>query len=201
MEEQSIKAVVRDILETALLTLIIFLGVRLGVQTFRVEGFSMTPTLQTNQYLLINKLAYTVGEPQRGDVVVLRFPLDPQRDFVKRIIALPGEQVEVRGGVVYVDGWPLAEPYILSRPAYSFPPHQVPPDSYFVLGDNRNNSSDSHVWGFLPKDYLIGKAWLSYWPVDNWGVVEHDAVHFATAVPERESRQAQRAVPVHGATR
>lgn len=179
-----IKAAVRDILETALLTLVIFLGVRFGVQTFRVEGFSMEPTLHTNQYLLVNKVAYMVGEPQRGDVVVLRFPMDPRRDFIKRIVALPGEEVEVRGGIVYVNGRPLEEPYILAKPAYPYPKKRVPPDSYFVLGDNRNNSHDSHVWDFLPKEYIIGKAWVSYWPVDAWGVVNHDTVQFATAAAQ-----------------
>src|SRR5205814_5767208 len=88
---RSIKAAIRDVLETALLTLVIFLSVRLGVQNFRVEGFSMEPTLHTNEYLLVNKVTYMVGNPQRGDVVVLRFPQDPRRDFIKRIIALPGE--------------------------------------------------------------------------------------------------------------
>ena len=178
-----IKAALRDILETALLTLVIFLAVRFGVQTFRVEGFSMEPTLHTNQYLLVNKVSYMVGEPKRGDVVVLRFPQDPRRDFIKRVIALPGEEVEVRGGVVYVDGKALTEPYILSRPAYQYTKKRVPPGSYFVLGDNRNNSHDSHVWDWCPKEYIIGKAWVSYWPMETWGVVQHNAVQMALASP------------------
>lgn len=178
-----IKAALRDILETALLTLIIFLGVRFGVQTFRVEGFSMEPTLRTNQYLLINKLSYMMSEPQRGDVVVLRFPQDPRRDFIKRIVGLPGEEVEVRGGVVFIDGRPLHEPYILARPAYPYSKKRVPPGSYFVLGDNRNNSHDSHVWDWLPMEYIIGKAWVSYWPAETWGAVQHNSGEFATAEP------------------
>src|ERR687885_2753467 len=93
---EPIKAALRDILETALLTLVIFLAVRLAVQNFRVEGASMEPTLHTNQYLLVNKVSYLVGQPRRGDIVVLRFPLDPRRDFIKRIVGLPGEQVEVK---------------------------------------------------------------------------------------------------------
>ena len=141
----------------------------------------MEPTLRTNQYLLVNKVSYMVGEPKRGDVVVLRFPQDPRRDFIKRVVALPGEEVEVRGGVVYVDGKPLSEPYILSRPAYSYSKKRVPPSTYFVLGDNRNNSHDSHVWDWLPKEYIIGKAWVSYWPMDTWGTVEHNRVQMATA--------------------
>jgi signal peptidase I len=141
----------------------------------------MEPTLQTNQYLLVNKVSYMVGEPKRGDVVVLKFPQDPRRDFIKRIIALPGEEVEVRSGIVMIDGKPLDEPYILSKPAYTYPKKRVPAGSYYVLGDNRNNSHDSHVWDWLPKEYIIGKAWVSYWPMDTWGAITHDAVHFATA--------------------
>ncbi len=173
------KAVIRDILETALLTLVIFLAVRLAVQNFRVEGSSMEPTLHTNQYLLVNKVSYLVGEPQRGDIVVLRFPLDPRRDFIKRIVGLPGEQVEVKGGSVYVNGQALVEPYLLQRPAYTYPPTTLPPREYFVLGDNRNNSDDSHVWNGLPRKDIIGKAWVSYWPPATWGIVSHDDVRAA----------------------
>ncbi len=176
-----IKTALRDVLETALLTLVIFLGVRLGVQNFRVEGLSMQPTLQSNQYLLVNKAAYMFSEPQRGDIVVFRLPQDPRRDLIKRIVALPGEEVEVRGGVVYVDGKPLDEPYIRDRPQYHFNKKKVPENEYFVLGDNRNNSFDSHVWDWLPRDYLIGRAWVSYWPVETWSVVQHNNVHFTTA--------------------
>ena len=177
--ETAIKAAVRDILETALLTLVIFLSVRLAVQNFRVEGFSMEPTMHTNEYLLVNKVTYMVGQPQRGDIIVLRFPLDPRRDFIKRIIGLPGEQVEVRNGSVYVDGRALVEPYIRQPPAYTYPRVTMPPRQYFVLGDNRNNSDDSHVWNGLPKEYIIGKAWVSYWPPATWGIVSHDDVRYA----------------------
>lgn len=170
-------------METALLTLVIFLGVRFGVQTFRVEGFSMEPTLHTNEYLLVNKLSYMVGQPQRGDVVVLRFPLDPRRDFIKRIVGLPGDTIEIKNGFVYINGQALDEPYELSKPAYTYPKKVIPPNNFFVLGDNRNNSHDSHVWDFLPREYLIGKAWVSYWPTDTWGVITHDNLHFATAAP------------------
>src|SRR5437763_15713427 len=130
------KAGIRDILETVLLTLVIFLAVRLAVQNFRVEGSSMEPTLHTNEYLLVNKVPYVVGQPQRGDIVVLRFPLDTRRDFIKRIVGLPGEQVEVKGGSVYVNGQALVEPYILQPPAYIYPPTTMPPAQFFVLGDN-----------------------------------------------------------------
>jgi signal peptidase I len=141
----------------------------------------MQPTLQSNQYLLVNKVVYMVGEPRRGDIVVFRLPQDPRRDLIKRIVALPGEEVEVRNGVVYVNGKALDEPYIRDKPLYFFSKKTVPEGEYFVLGDNRNNSFDSHVWDFLPREYLIGKAWVSYWPVQSWSVVEHNSVTFAEA--------------------
>jgi len=141
----------------------------------------MQPTLQSDQYLLVNKIAYMIGQPERGDIVVFRLPQDPQRDLIKRIIALPGEEVEVRGGVVYIDGKALDEPYIKDKPLYPYAKKTVPDGQYFVLGDNRNNSYDSHVWDFLPRQYLIGRAWVSYWPVQAWAVVPHNNAHFAAA--------------------
>ncbi|MBI4317371.1 MAG: signal peptidase I [Chloroflexi bacterium] len=190
------RSALREILETILLTLIIFLLVRAVVQNFKVEGRSMEPTLESGQYLLINKAAYwhvdpgavgryvpvvrtmddkqmfVFGQPQRGDVIVFRYPKDLSRDFIKRVIALPGETVEVRQGVVYVNSKPLDEHYLLDRPNYFVERQVVPPDNYFVLGDNRNNSLDSHVWGMVPVENIIGKAWLSYWPVDRWGLLQ-----------------------------
>lgn len=189
------KSAIREILETIILTLIIFLLVRTVVQNFKVEGRSMEPTLESGQYLLINKAVYwrvdpnlverflpgkknnvgqpfyVFGSPQRGDVIVFRYPKDLSRDFIKRIIALPGETVEIKQGRVYVNDQPLDEPYILDRPNYYVERQVVPPDNYFVLGDNRNNSSDSHVWGMVPVENIIGKAWLCYWPIEKLGLV------------------------------
>jgi signal peptidase I len=103
--------------------------------------------------------------------VVFRFPGNPERDFIKRIVGEPGDTVEINNGTVYIDGNPLDEPYITSKPTYNYGPMEVPPKQYFVLGDNRNNSYDSHVWGFLPEENIIGQAWLSYWPKDSWGLI------------------------------
>ena len=160
----TLRTVIRDIVETVLLTLIIYWGVRLGVQNFRVEGLSMEPTLHSNQYLIVSKLSYRFSAPERGDIVVFRFPHEPSRDFIKRIVGLPGEFVEVSGGRVLIDGQALHEPYVRDPPLYNYPRHQIPTREYFVLGDNRNNSSDSAAWGSLPEQYVIGKAWFSYWP-------------------------------------
>jgi signal peptidase I len=195
-----LKSTLRDVVETLVLTAVIFLLVRAVVQNFKVEGKSMEPTLHNGQYLVINKASYwhldrdllsyivpgaqaasdssrgdsaawVFGEPQRGDIVVFRFPRDPSRDFIKRVIAVPGDTVEIRQGRVYVNAQFVDEAYINEAGNYTSPAQKIQPGEYFVLGDNRNNSSDSHVWGTVPRDNIIGKAWLSYWPLDELGLV------------------------------
>ncbi len=167
------KSAVLEIVETIVMTVLIFAAVRLLVQNFRIEGSSMETNFHDGEYLIIEKLSYRFGSPQRGDVIVFHYPLNPQRDFIKRIIGLPGETVQVRAGHVDINGQVLNEPYAPAEPLYNWGPETVPPDSYFVLGDNRNNSSDSHSWGFLPRDLIIGRAWLIYWPLNDWGLVPH----------------------------
>jgi signal peptidase I len=166
------RSLLREILETILLTAIIYAAVNFATGRFRVEGDSMQPTMHPDQYVLIDKISYMLGEPQRGDVVVFHYPFDPQRDFIKRVIGLPGETIAIRGGVVHVNGQPLEEPYISGPPAYENT-WTLGPEQYFVLGDNRNSSSDSHSWGPLDRQYLIGKAILVYWPPPMWGLVPH----------------------------
>ncbi len=199
--KRSGRSLLKDIAETLVLALIIYGAVRAGIQNFKVEGTSMEPSLHNGQYLLVNKLSFAsvgldgiagivpglsslkgsllfpFGQPQRGDVVVFRFPRDPARDFIKRVVALPGETVEVKAGTVYVNGKKLDEPYVLDSPTYSKEPTVVPHGEYYVLGDNRNNSSDSHVWGPVPIDEMIGKAWVTYWPMKDWGFIPHKAVN------------------------
>lgn len=165
-------ALLREVAETLILTVLIFVLVRgVLVQNFKIEGFSMEPTLHEGQYLIVNKFIYYLQPPQRGDIIVFAFPRGPERDFIKRVIGLPGDTVEIRSGQVLVNGEPLEEPYISEPVAYSSPPVTLGPNEYFVLGDNRNNSSDSHTWGVLDRKYIIGKAWLSYWPPEEWGFV------------------------------
>ncbi|MHB8619795.1 MAG: signal peptidase I [Chloroflexota bacterium] len=164
---------VREIVETLILTVIIFFGVRLLVQNYRVEGYSMEPTLRNGQYLLINKIGLHFHQPQRGDIIVFEYPLNPSQNFVKRVIGLPGDSIEVRNHQVILDGKVLKEPYIKAAPNGFYPRTVVPPGDYFVMGDNRNNSSDSRSWGPLPQKDIIGEAWLSYWPPNQWGSV-HD---------------------------
>ncbi|MGH2449013.1 MAG: signal peptidase I [Chloroflexota bacterium] len=161
----------RELLETAILTLAIFLAVRVALQNFKVEGMSMSPNLQNNEYILVNKVDYMLHPPSRGDIVVFKaVPAgQPDKDFIKRVIGLPGDTVAVRNDHVYVNGKQLTEPYINAahRPLYTWGPKQVPKGDYFVLGDNRNDSDDSHLWTispWLPRSDIIGKAWVAYWP-------------------------------------
>lgn len=166
------RSALREMIETVLLTLLIYVIVRTFLfENYRVVGHSMLPTLEDDQFLIVNKLGYRLYEPQRGDIVVFVDPRTPNRKLIKRVIGLPGEVIELRHGQVYVDQRLLDEPYIAAFGRYSEPPMPIPEGQYYVLGDNRNNSSDSHNWGMLPEDKIVGKAWLTYWPPAAWGVI------------------------------
>ncbi|MEO0488692.1 MAG: signal peptidase I [Cyanobacteria bacterium J06659_2] len=164
----------RENIKVLAIALVIAIVMRLWVAEPRfIPSDSMEPTLHIGDRLIIEKLAYWLDSPQRGDVVVFEPPPQlqaqgyrRQQAFIKRVIAKPGETVAVHQGQVYNDGEPLAEPYVLEAPRYELLPVQVPPDTLFVMGDNRNNSNDSHVWGFLPIQNVIGHALYRFWPLD-----------------------------------
>jgi signal peptidase I len=164
-------AFVREIIETLLLTFFIFFIVNSLVGRYRIDGNSMNPTLLNGEYLLISNFAYQLDEPQRGEIIVFRHPRS-ELNLIKRVIGLPGDTIQVQNGLVYVNNVPLDEPYIQSPPTYGSS-WVVPDGQYFVLGDNRNNSSDSHAWGFLPADHILGKALIVYWPPSDWAKVPH----------------------------
>jgi len=166
------KSLLREIVETAVLALVVFLVLNTLTGRFQVRGSSMEPTLHDGQYLVISKLTYWLQAPERGDVMVFHPPNGLTDDYIKRIIGLPGEQIKIQDGEVLVDGVSLDEPYIAKRGAYSGS-WKLGTNEYFVLGDNRGNSSDSHMWGTLPRENIIGKAWLCYWPPEAWGIVDH----------------------------
>ncbi|HEC22499.1 MAG TPA: signal peptidase I [Chloroflexi bacterium] len=172
-ERLTFGSVLREIFETALLAGVIWLIINFATARYVVEGISMEPTLHTGQYLIVNRLAYRFGTPQRGDVIVFDFPGNTNDDYVKRIIGLPGETVTIENGHVYIDGVELDEPYTSSGTPNYQGTWYVPPGSYFVMGDNRPHSSDSRSWGMLDEEYIVGKAWLSYWPPRTWGVIPH----------------------------
>ena len=158
----------REIIETVALTLIIFLVIRFAIQSYRVSGPSMEPGLNNDEYVIVNKMAYLFHAPERGDVIVFHFPLNTSEDFIKRIVGLPGDTVKVDSTHVWVDGVLLKEPYISSSANPLAQTWKVPSNEYFVLGDNRPVSDDSRDWGFVPKDYIVGKAAVVYWPLKNW---------------------------------
>ena len=166
------RSLLREILETVLLTAIIFLILNTATGRFQVRGSSMEPTLHDGQYLVISKLIYWVHPPERGDIIVFHPPNNPAEDYIKRIVGLPGEQVEIREGEVGVDGILIDEPYI-ANPGFYSGEWNLGDGEYFVLGDNRGNSSDSHSWGVFPEENIVGKAWLCYWPPEKWSLVTH----------------------------
>lgn len=165
-------AVLVEIIQTVLIAALLFLAVNLVTARIRVEGSSMEPSLHDGEMVVVNRLAYHWSGPWRGDIIVFRFPLDPSRRFIKRVIGLPGDSIEARGGTLYVNGSALDEPYIAAPPRYDGT-WQIKPGQLFVLGDNRNNSSDSQNWGPLPLEEVIGKAVLVYWPLPDVGVIPH----------------------------
>ncbi|MFP4099798.1 signal peptidase I [Coleofasciculus sp.] len=165
-------------LKTIGLSVFLAIGIRSFVAEARyIPSGSMEPTLQINDRLIIDKISYNFRQPQRGDIVVFS-PTEAlkqqnfQDAFIKRVIALPGETVEVKGGRVYVNGQSLREQYIEEEPEYSYGPVTVPEDNYLVLGDNRNNSYDSHYWGFVPRENIIGRAIVRFWPLNRVGEVD-----------------------------
>ena len=187
-----------ELAQAVVFTGVMILGIHAVVQNFRVEGTSMQPNFEGGQALVINRAAYfhvertplarvlpttrqgstsyLFGGPQRGDVAVFRAPPQPDTDYIKRIIGLPGETILITQGQVFINGQRLDEPYVDFSDSYNFPvdgqPAVVPDRNYFVLGDNRPDSFDSHLFGFVPVDNLIGRAWLRYWPPDELGVVQ-----------------------------
>lgn len=175
---KAIRDTVVEVAETVVMTLLIFFLLQLVVRNFKVVGDSMIPNLHDGQFLVIDKLSYRFGGPKEGDVIVFRPPGLPPGDkenYVKRVIALPGQTVEVKSGQVYVDGKLLLEPYMPRTGSYSMSPRQIDEGEVFALGDNRDNSNDSHNWGTLPQENIVGRAWICYWPPEMWGLIPRDA--------------------------
>jgi signal peptidase I len=163
------RTILRDIAITLAIALVIFLVLRATVQAYKVIETCMEPGYVEGEWLLASKATYWFHEPERGDVIILEPPIDIDEVYIKRLIALPGDTVEIKDGLVYVDGIALEEPYIKEAPTYTFPPTELGDDEYFVLGDNRNNANDSHTGWTITRDDIIGKAWFTYWPVSEWG--------------------------------
>jgi signal peptidase I len=164
--------------KTIALSAVLAFGIRTFVAEARyIPSGSMLPTLQINDRLIVDKVGYHFKNPQRGDIIVFSPTETLKRQnfhdaFIKRVIGLPGEKVEIKGGRVYINGTALRENYLNETPQYQWGPQTVPPESYLVLGDNRNNSYDSHYWGFVPRDKIIGRAVVRFWPFDRAGEID-----------------------------
>lgn len=160
----------RDLILSVLLAFIVIVFLYQPVQ---VEGTSMVPRLENHERIFINKFVYRFRPIERGDVVVFRYPLDPSKSYIKRVIGLPGDVVTIKDGRVLVNGRPLREPYVPAqyRDDQSYPPMRIEPNHYFVLGDHRNSSNDSREWGTVARQYIYGKAVFVYWPLNEMGWV------------------------------
>jgi signal peptidase I len=172
-------SLLREVFEVVVLAVILYLGISFAVQAVHVEGLSMYATLDDNDYLIANKIDYRLHAPQRGDIIILRPPADNSKDFIKRVIALPGEKLLIRDSVVYINGHKLDEPYLPEAwiqlnnwpsPGQGSPDGAVmPPNQYFVMGDNRNRSQDSRIFGPIGRDRIDGRAWFRIWPLNHFG--------------------------------
>ena len=181
----------REILEAVLLALVVLIVLQATVRNFKVEGSSMAPTLESGQFLVVDQASFLKFDrerlsrvvpfwkvddaepefvftpPERGEIIVFRYPRDTTKDFVKRVLGLPGETVEVRSGTVYVNGEAIREQYLRRLDGSSVPPLILGEKEYYVIGDNRRNSNDSRAWGAVPEESIVGRVWLVYWPWDD----------------------------------
>ncbi|PZO39182.1 MAG: signal peptidase I [Pseudanabaena frigida] len=174
----------KETAQTVGLTIAIAFGFRVAVAQayYLPPSGSMEPTLQNYDRIVVDKLSYRFQTPQRYDIIVFEptnavvngcgLSLDKQKSsLIKRVIGLPGDRIEIKEGTTYINGQPLSEPYLVKAPEYELPPMTVPANSYFALGDNRNNSCDGHIWGFVPQQNIIGKATLRFWPLAHFGSI------------------------------
>ena len=185
------RLIIREIAETFVIVMLVFLALQITIRTYQVEGYSMAPTMHHTDYVLVNKIVYTKFEknilnnfmplvdmeseevmfpfhsPQRGEIVIFKYPKDESREFVKRVVGLPGDTVEIRNGYVYVNGDRITENYVSYRDNDSTQIFKIESYSYFVLGDNRVSSNDSRDWGLVPAKNIVGKPWFTLWSADN----------------------------------
>ena len=173
-ERSAASSLLREVAEVVVLALILYIGISFAVQAVHVEGLSMWPTLDDNDYLIANKIDYRLHAPQRGDIVILRPPTNNSTDFIKRIVALPGERLLIRDGYVFINGHRLHEPYLpdewtIDNTWNNGAEAVIPANDYFVMGDNRNRSQDSRFFGPISRDRIDGKAWFRIWPLDKFG--------------------------------
>ncbi|HNS62934.1 MAG TPA: signal peptidase I [Anaerolineaceae bacterium] len=171
-KSRGFKSLFLEIIQTLLLAVVLYFVIDAFIGRVRVENISMLPTLKPGEFLLVNKLAYKLGDFDHGDIVIFHYPLNPNEDYIKRVMGIPGDEITVEDGVVSVNGYPLTEDYISAPPNYQGT-WTVPEGSIFVLGDNRNQSSDSHTWGMVPVENVVGRALVIYWPLSEAKILRH----------------------------
>ncbi|MGM0502205.1 MAG: signal peptidase I [Bacillota bacterium] len=163
---------VEDFLEAIAIAVVISIVLIIFViQAFYIPSESMLPTLKPGDRILVNKFIYYFRKPKRQEIIVFKYPVDPQRRFVKRLIAGPGDKVKIKAGQVFVNGEKIKEEYLLENSYTDFPEIKVPADNYFVLGDNRNNSEDSRYWGFVPEENIVGQPLIIFWPLNRIRII------------------------------
>ena len=161
------KSMIRELLETVISAgIIAFIIITFIGQVTVVRGASMEPTLHDRERLIANKISYRFESPGRNEIIIFKPPIGIKRNYIKRIIGIPGDKIEIVDGKIYVNDQALEEPYVKHRSYENIPPTIIPADSFFVLGDNRPNSSDSRYWGFVPRKNVVGKAWVVFWPLN-----------------------------------
>ncbi|HWI54694.1 MAG TPA: signal peptidase I [Desulfobacteria bacterium] len=162
---------IREVAESVIVAVLLALIIRFFLfQPFFIPSGSMEPTLKKGDRIVVSKITYRLSEPKRGDIIVFKYPVNPKRDFIKRLIGLPGETLEVKNSQVYIDGKVLEQSFLPKGLTYNnFGPVKIPEKQYFMMGDNRNNSEDSRFWGTLPEENIIGRAMFVYWPFDRAG--------------------------------
>lgn len=167
------KSLLQDLVETIVFAFIVAMLIRTFViEPFLINGPSMQPEFHTGERLYLNRAVYHLRQPRRFEVIVFRYPLNPSKDYLKRVIGLPGERLAIKGGVVYINGQPLTEDHPMVHQAYDFAEITIPPDSVFVMGDNRPNSEDSRSFGPVPLKNIKGKAFIRFWPLNAFGLVK-----------------------------
>jgi len=164
-----------EIVQTLLMAAVLYFAIDYCIARVRVENISMETTFTEGQLLMVNKLNYKFSEPKRGDVVIFEAPKAPGEDYIKRMIGLPGDHIEVKEGKLFINGNEIVEEWIHEPMIYTGS-WDVPENSYFVLGDNRNHSSDSHSWGFVPRENLVGNAFFRYWPLNRIRIINNEIV-------------------------
>ncbi len=164
-----LKKILRDVGITILIAIAIFAFLRVSFQGYMVRGSCMLPGIENQDWVMVSKASYFSSDPQHGDIIILKPPIPANHPFIKRVIAVPGDTIEVKDGKVYLNDIALTEPYVSDPPRYTLPAREIPEGEYFVLGDNRNSADDSHIWGTVPGENIIGKAWFIYWPLERWG--------------------------------